>query len=166
MWTDMSPCDLHVFNVRKKILSGCRLKRWRRQCHSLAFVPVTAEGKFFVEEIHWLVYQWDACFSAHKDYFRQPLYLCTEKSPNAFHLNSPDMLSAWIYIYIWIIFVIWHALLHKHTQASLLYVCIYLCCMSWDTFRINRLQGVNCEILEFLNGRSSIAPSASHHNGG
>jgi len=64
MWTDMSPCDLHVFSVCKKILIGCRLKRWRLQCHSLAFVPATAEGTFFVGEIHWLVYQYDACFSA------------------------------------------------------------------------------------------------------
>jgi hypothetical protein len=25
--------------------------------------------EFFVEEIHWLVHQWDACVSAHWDYF-------------------------------------------------------------------------------------------------
>ena len=128
MWTDMSPCDLHVFNVRKKILNGCRLKRWRLQCHSLAFVPATAEGKFFVEEIHWLVYQWDACFSAREDYFWRPLHLCTEKSPNAFHWNNPDMLVC-LDILCWImkiVFICHMACSSSQAHTGLLAIYVHI----------------------------------------
>lgn len=38
--------------------------------------------EFFVEGIHWLVFQTNACLNNHRGYFQQPLCLCPDKSLN------------------------------------------------------------------------------------
>jgi hypothetical protein len=43
----------------------------------------------FIEGVHWLVHQWDACLNAHGMYIYWPLFLNLEQSLNRFHLNKP-----------------------------------------------------------------------------
>jgi hypothetical protein len=79
---DLSPCEFHVFNPLKKALKSRRF--WSDEDNKAMVVQWFQQQprEFFVVGILRLVHQWDACLSAHRDYFNG---VCS------FTQNNPQM---------------------------------------------------------------------------
>lgn len=67
------PCDFHVFSSFKKVLKGCR---------SWSVEHVKADVVQWFEGLRWLAYQWNACLSSHRDYFKG-VYSFDQNNPQA-----------------------------------------------------------------------------------
>jgi len=69
-------CEVNVFCKHTNVLKGRRF----RSCEDVKTVVLQwfqqQPRKFFIEGIHWLVSQWDACLSIHVKLLLWPLLLC------------------------------------------------------------------------------------------
>jgi histone-lysine N-methyltransferase SETMAR len=65
---DLSPCDFHVFSPLKKVLKGHRF-RSGEDIKAVVVQWFQQQPREFLDGIHQLMCQWDACLNAHEDYF-------------------------------------------------------------------------------------------------
>jgi hypothetical protein len=64
-----SLCDFHVPGLFKKVLKGCRFKSNKDVKDMVVQRSQHQPREFSVEEIHQLMWQWDACLNVNGDYF-------------------------------------------------------------------------------------------------
>jgi hypothetical protein len=78
----------HVLPLRQSNEGQQIWVRWCHQDHSEAFVPAGPRG------FHWMACQCDTIVNFHGNYCQWPLFLCSEESPDRFHLNKPYIVVA------------------------------------------------------------------------
>jgi hypothetical protein len=66
---DLSSCDFHVSGSLKKVPKGCTLMSDKDVKMAMVECFKQQLRWFFVEGIHWLVQEWDACLNAHGSIF-------------------------------------------------------------------------------------------------